>query len=393
MPGLELFGWLVSPYTAKVRAMMAYKRLPFTDTEPSLLGLLFTVKLAVGRVIMPTIRRADGSWQQDSALICDELESRFPSPSTSPPGDAQRLASALLELYGDEWLTVLALHFRWDVPGNAAWAPREFGRAGLPWLPRWLSARLVVPFVEKMKSFRAVHGIGEETRPGLRRLATELIVVLDQHLELHPYLLGRAPCRGDFALYGPLWAHLYRDPHSRHLFDHAPHVRRWFERLHGHARDGGFPELPVRSQRLEPIGEFLPDDEVPTTLDAVFANLFSEQWPYIAGIAAQIDELAGQSCGGAAMSAKVPRALGSALFRVGGSSGSRRQITYQVWRLQRVLDTYQSFRTAGKAAADKWLMRLHALDIFHAVQLQYRLERDNSLPLAQETLHAVRSRL
>lgn len=392
MPALELFGWLVSPYTAKVRAMLAYKGLPFTDTEPSLLGLFWSVKPAVGRVVMPTIRREDGSWQQDSALICDQLEQQHPSPSTTPPGPTQRLASALLELYGDEWLVMLALHFRWDVPGNAAWAPGEFGRCAMPYLPGWASSRLVAPFAEKMKSFRAVHGISKETQPGLRRLATELIATLDRHLQLYPYLLGGAPCRGDFSLYGQLWAHLYRDPHSRHLLDGAPHVRRWFERLHGHARDGGFPELPVRSRRREPDGHFLGDDEVPATLDAVFADLFAEQWPYLAAMAAQIDELAGRS-GETAGRVKIPRALGPAPFRVGGSVGSRRQITYQIWRLQRVLDTYDALGVAGAAAADTWLFRLRALDAFCAVRPKYRLERQNSLPQPHDVLQAVRSRL
>lgn len=389
---MELFGWLVSPYTAKVRAMLAYKRLPFKDTEPTLFALLFTVKPAVGRIIMPTVRQADGSWMQDSALICDELESAHPSPSTTPPGPAQRLASMLLELYGDEWLTLLALHFRWDTPGNAAWAPEEFGRCAAPCLPGWASARLMTPFVEKMKSFRAVHGVSNLTQPGLRRLAVQLIAALDAHLGQCPYLLGGAPCRGDFALYGPLWAHLYRDPHSRHLFDSASHVRRWFERLHGHARDDGFPQLLRRGSKPEPDGDFLAGDEVPGTLDAIFSSLFDEQWPFLAEMVARIDQHVGHSMGNAGR-LRIPRALGAVRFRVGGSEGSRRQVTYQAWRLQRVLDTYDQLGAEGKVAADAWLSRLHARDRFLSVRPKYRLERENSLPQVREVLYASRCRL
>ena len=42
--------------------------------------LRLTVKPAVGRVIMPAVRLGDGSWRQDSALICDEA-------TTPPPAD------------------------------------------------------------------------------------------------------------------------------------------------------------------------------------------------------------------------------------------------------------------------------------------------------------------
>ena len=196
MPEVELFGWLVSPYTAKVRSMLAYKRIPFKDTEPSLLGLYFSIQKKVGRIIMPTITQADGSWQQDSALICDELEAQQPNLyPTTPPGAAQRMASSLLELWADEWLVALALHCRWDTPGNAAWAPSEFGRSALPWLPSWASTKLVSPFAEKMKSFRSVHGITEETGPGFDKLATELIDVLNTHLKTHRFILGDAACR------------------------------------------------------------------------------------------------------------------------------------------------------------------------------------------------------
>ena len=78
--GCRLYGWMASPYTAKVRSMLSYKRLPFTDVVPSAMQLRLTVKPAVGRVIMPAVRLGDGSWRQDSALICDEA-------TTPPPAD------------------------------------------------------------------------------------------------------------------------------------------------------------------------------------------------------------------------------------------------------------------------------------------------------------------
>ena len=52
---MKLYGWLVSPYSAKVRAMLAHKRIPFIDATPSLEELEGAVSEKVGRVIMPTV--------------------------------------------------------------------------------------------------------------------------------------------------------------------------------------------------------------------------------------------------------------------------------------------------------------------------------------------------
>ena len=263
----RLFGWLVSPYTAKVRAMLHFKRLPFDEAVPSALALRLTVQPAVGRAIMPAMQEPDGEWLQDSALMCERIEADAPSPSTTPPGATQRLASMLLELHGDEWLPMLALHFRWNIAANREWAEEEFGRCGFPLLPAPLARMLVRPVATKMRSFRKVVGISPETHSGLDAFAAALIGELDAHLASHAFLLGGAPCVGDFALYGPLWAHLYRDPHSRRSFDGAPHVVRWFERLHGHAAD---PATATATRTAPPpAGEHLPADEVPASQGGV----------------------------------------------------------------------------------------------------------------------------
>lgn len=248
-----LHGWLVSPYTAKVRAMLAAKQIPFTDSTPSVLQLYTRIKPQVGRVIMPTARLSNGEWRQDSALMCDEIEEQHPKPSTKPAGAAQHLASLLLELHADEWMPMLALHHRWNLPPNADWASREFGRCAAPWLPWVVSARLVAPFAEKMRGFRKVQGVSSGTHAGIERSAATLIAHLETHFASgpHPFLLGGRPCRGDFSVYGPLWAHLYRDPFTRPLFDDAPAVVAWMQRLHGHTADPAFPQLPCRQPTIQ----------------------------------------------------------------------------------------------------------------------------------------------
>ena len=391
---LQLYGWLVSPYTAKVRAMLAYKGVEFEDVSPSVFGLYMTIRPAVGRVIMPTVQISDGSWKQDSAVICDFIESTVRARPTTPPGPTQRLASLLLELLADEWCPLLALHYRWNFSANKTWAMEEFGRCAFPWLPAPIANRLAAPFAKKMQSFRAVQGIAPETHAGIESLAVDIIRHLDAHLESHSFLLGGVPCRADFSLYGPLWAHLFRDPDSRHLFDKAPNVVRWLESLHGHKSDPAFPTLRTAQPHNDTCGDFLPADCVPATLDPLFRIQFAEQWPFLAVLSRAIDahvdakKLASRDSHMAPV--HVPRALGRAGFTVGGAAGTRTLLTYSAWRLQRPLDEYYAKMTSSeRVQVTRWLDRLGAREAFCGLRPKFRLERPNTLPLPKESLVAV----
>ena len=410
--GSSLFGWMVSPYTAKVRAHLAYKNVTFSDVAPSAFTIAGKISPAVGRVIMPTVQLADGTWRQDSALICDEIDREHPEPSTRPTGAAQQMAASLLELHADEWLPMLALHYRWDIPENAAWAQQEFGRSAFPLLPSVLSEHLAKPIADRMRALRSVHyGPEVATMRGIEAHATLLIAALETHLSSGaPYLLGGRASRGDFALYGPLWAHLYRDPGCREqLFGEASHVVQWMERLHGHASDPAFPTMPCRIRRIgEPEGQFLPSDHVPEALDPLFRALFAEHWEHLrelsAALDAHLDEQAAaqrtdvQPVPGEAADSElhVPRALGSSAITVGGHEGCRRLLTYSAWRLQRPLDLYNQLQLAPSRSLEldsvnKWLLRLGALDTFASLRPRWRLERESALPNTKERFRARRA--
>ena len=399
----KLYGWIVSPYTAKVRSMLAYKRIAFTDVNPSAMQIFGMIKPAVGRVIMPTMKLADGTWRQDSALICDEIEAEHPEPSTKPTGAAQQLASSLLEFHADEWLPMLALHYRWDKPENAAWAQSEFGRIGFPILPRAVSSVLAKPMAGRMKAIRKSVGVEPGTYEGLEAHASLIIGTLEAHLSSgHPYLLGGKPCRGDFSLYGPIFAHLYRDPAYRdQLFSSAPHVVKWMERLHGHDNDPTFPELPCRTpQPHEPSAAYLSGDSVPETLDPLFKAIFAEHWKHSIELSETLDSYLDSEPQPSAPEGKVPvpRALGSVDFAVGGVTGRRRLLTHGAWHVQRPLDLYNTFKMAPSRelelrSVEKWLNRLGALEAFTSLAPKFRIERDNTLPSEKEVFYTVRSRL
>ena len=354
------FAWPVSPYCGKSRAYLDWKGAPYDEVVVTAYQLYFTVRRAVGRMVMPTIRTPAGEWLQDTSLIIDTLEAsgQLPGPSITPPGKVQRLADRLLELHGDEWVAVAALHKRWNDPENDRFARREFGRCAFPWLPAAIATPLAAPFANRMAGFLPKLGIDDATAPGVDTYVDGLIANLEHHLGATglPYLLGHRPGLGDFALYGPMWAHLYRDPATTSLFDDAPAVRAWLERL----------TSPSEADR-SPTTAFLPGDEVPETLDPLFRTVFDEQMVFTDALVDAMNAWTEAPANAAAT--RLPRSLGDSPFVVGGRPGTRKLVTFTGWMLQRPLDAY----AADPQACDPWLDRVGGASLA-AMRLHRRQE-------------------
>jgi glutathione S-transferase len=352
---IEHFGWLVSPYSAKTRSYLKYKQIPFRDIEPTAFALYRKIQKSVGRIIMPTVKLSDGTWLQDSSHIIDELELKNPNRSITPNGSTQTLVSLLFELYADEWLPMAALHYRWNITANAQFALKEFSRCALPLLPTVLGKQAIKSMANKMKSYLPVLGVTESTQPGVEKMVSELITDLNTHLSSHPFLLGSCPCLGDFALFGPLWAHLYRDPGSTFLFDDAPHVLRWFEQL------------------LDPAaveGEFLGHDEIPDTLLPILKRIFTEQIPWVTQLVSHINTW----CENNPDSKRVRGAVGTDTFTVGGSTGERKLATFVQWKAQRPIFFYQNLEPSERPRIDSWLKSLGASAALN-IEIKYPFER------------------
>lgn len=349
-------GWLVSPYSAKTRSYLRHKGIPFEDVAPSVWTLFGKVRRTVGRPIMPTVITPDGALWQDTSEIIDTFEARFPEPSAIPESPAQRVASYLLELHGDEWLIVPALYYRWSEDTSARFAVEEFGRNGLPYAPRFMQRRFGRFLAARMQRYLPVLGALDELRPGIERFTRTFIANLDEHLARCPFLLGMRPSIGDFALFGPLWAHLYRDPGSRWLFDDASHVKVWFDRL------------------LNPsgaAGEFLPNDEVPETLDPIFQTLFAEQFPFVEAVVEAVNTY----CAAYRPEDRVPRALGTHEFTMGGVRGERKLVTFIQWMAQRPVQAYWEFGPEARRGIDAWLERVGG-EALPRLEIEHRLKRE-----------------
>jgi len=333
----EFLGWPVSPYSMKTRAYLRFKQIPFWDRQPSILELHTRIKRAVGHPIMPTVVTPEGSWWQDSTDIIDSLEARSPEPSITPPGPRQVQTSLLVELYADEWLAQSSLHHRWNIDENRRFAMREFGRFALPGVPLSISRRIADRMAgQRMRSYRPLMGIDEGTIPGIERMTKELLHGLDVHFGEHAYLLGDRPCLGDFALYGQLWAHLFRDVATTKLFDGHERLRRWIF------------AMTTPSPRA---GTFLADDQVPDTLQPLLKQIFDEALPFFV----QVEGAVAQHRADHPDRSRPKRRLSDGPFTVGGKSGTRAMLSYAQWMLQRPLGHYQGLGASDRERIDRWL--------------------------------------
>ncbi len=352
----QVFGWVVSPYTQKTVAYLKYKNISHHEEPPSLLTLTGKIKKHVGKIVMPTVITPDGQWLQDSTEIIDSLEKQFIEKSVIPSTPAQRIASHLFETHGDEWLIMPALYYRWSIPESARFAIDEFGRYGAPGLPGFLRRLLGLRLSKMMQAHLPRVGAVGDTQKGVDIFTQALIAQLDNHLQHHDYLLGQRPCLGDFALFGPLYAHLYRDTGSRYLFKEAPHVVAWIERL------------------LKPVatagGDFLPNDEVPETLTPILQTFFQEQFIYIQQVVDAVASYAQEHPG----QKKIRRTLGTTPFTIGGIQGERTLYTFAQWKIQRALDCYQALSESEKTPVNAWLDSVGGSD-FKSLTIKHRLIR------------------
>lgn len=355
MTPYTLYGADISYYTGKVRAFLRWKDLPFVEVLAT--GDIYrrVIVPRIGFAVIPVLETPEGDTLQDSTDIIDALDHRHGGPSVLPTGPVQRLASSLLELYGDEWLLIPAMHYRWH--HNRDWALRAFGALNAPdATPEEqleLGTRRAAPFAQAA----VLLGGAPHMHAAIERSYEGLLAELDRHFAEHPYLLGGRPSIGDFGLYGPLYAHQYRDPASGALMRRlAPHVVAWVERMQQPPTPGS--------------GDFLPGDSLPSTLLPVLRRMMREQMPVLEDTVRRLDAWLAEHPG-----EPIPRAIGLNGFTLENQRGERIVRPYALWMLQRTRDIYRTLEPADRTRADHWLETIGGL-AFRDFKDPPRLVRD-----------------
>lgn len=338
-PSYRLYGADISYYTGKVRAYLRWKALPFDEVHADANVYRQEILPRVGFPVIPVVVTPDDVTLQDTTCIIEALEARHPEPSVSPSTPRQRLASLLLELYGDEWLLIPAMHYRWH--HNRDFAIRAFGELNAPHASPdeqlAIGNKRAGPFAQSA----VMLGGAPSMHAAIETSYEALLGELNEHFGRYPYLLGTRPCEGDFGLIGPLYAHLYRDPASGELMRRlAPDVVGWVERMQN-------PPVPGS-------GDFLSGDEIPDTLIPVLRRMMREQLPDLQNTVHSLEQWMAQHPG----EQDVPRSVGMQPFELEGSRGTRIAKPYSLWMLQRVRDAWREMDRTGHASLSPFLEQI-----------------------------------
>jgi len=233
----------------------------------------------------------------------------------------------------------------------------EWGRATMPEYSVEERDNFVLSGGKKPPSFNAMKGtlpglgISSITASEIERSFMHLLEVLEAHFRQHKYLLGGRPCLGDFSLVGPMYAHLLRDPVPAYIMRaHAPAFCEYLERMHGlrPSYEGVFTFDKVEN-RLVPSpngigqfgqvfqhGDFLANDEIPSTLLPLIENIFHEHIPVLLSTAHQLKRYFEKK---PSFDTELPRAIGYHTFALGQAKEKRAAYPYDVWMLQRCMDS------------------------------------------------------
>ncbi|MDX1588217.1 MAG: glutathione S-transferase family protein [Oleiphilaceae bacterium] len=358
MKGLyQHYGWELSLFSGKTRAYLRFKQLPFRDRTIRL-WQMESLKKRVGAQVMPVVATPEGEYLQDTSEIIGQLEARHPNPSVMPETPRQRMAACLLEAWGDEFWLPSAMHYRWNFQENFEKVFRpEAGDNLLPLAPRFLKNRLADRVAGTLRGFLPALGVVPEQTAKIESCTRSLCDALDRHFALHPYLLGGRPSLGDFGLIGPLYAHLGRDPYpARELIAPRPHLQAWVSRM-------------MQPPEGEP-GDFLPDDEIPDTLEPLLASVCREFRAFTEGTRSLAEKVAPTLSQGRGF----PRQLEKLDIPFGESSLTLSARPFVLWKLQRIRDQYGALDESGREAVQQWLSQWQAGDWLSA-SMPWRLTR------------------
>ena len=222
-----------SPYTRKMLALLRYRRIPYRFLQGMVSDQQADAELPPPKVaLLPTFyfRAPSGEIESmvDSSPIIRRLEETALGRSVIPPDPALAFLDWLLEDYGDEWLTKAMFHYRWHYPADI--------RQGGEILPRWGNLTAADAQIAPMSAFirerqiARLHVVGSNsaTAPIIEASYLRFLKLFDAHIRNGPFLFGRRPSAGDFAIFGQLTQLTGFDPTPMRLaLDNAPQVYAW----------------------------------------------------------------------------------------------------------------------------------------------------------------------
>lgn len=351
-----LYGSEMSYFSGKARAYLRWRGIEFVEVQPTPDVMKSIIIENIGWPVIPVLRTPEGKYIQDTSDIIMHFEHQTSSQKALPPTPLQLMVTYLLQLFADEWLTLPAMHYRWN--HNEDWIYGEFGKSAAPNGTAEQQYEAGKAVGQRFRGFVPMLGITPETAPGIEKAYEQFLADFSKHLEKLPYLLGTRASYADFALIGPLYAHQYRDKSTgEHMKRTAPKVADYVERvIAGEGRDG----------------DFVPHDDIAATLLPILKVALGEHLPPLKATMDLYQDWAKT----AEPRSEVPRGLGMVAFTTGGHSGTMGARTFSLLRLQDALDAYEIMLPSDKKRADSMLKAIGA-EAFSSLRLSPRLTRRN----------------
>lgn len=219
-----------SPYSRKLLAALRYRRIPHTWIVK---GSEEDRGLPQPRVeLLPQLigQDADGNdtVTTDTTPILRNLETSFPERTLRPPDPVVALLDALLEDWGDEWLTKPMFHYRWAFPDDVERASQILPRWARPDRDDETIRAAGSMFAQRQIGRLGVVGSNATTAPVIEESYQRTLALLSDHLATQRFLLGARPGAADFAVYGQLTQLVGFDPTAVALaYSIAPRVVAW----------------------------------------------------------------------------------------------------------------------------------------------------------------------
>ena len=344
-PDYEFIGSKNSWYSAKVRACLQYKRIPYSEVGAN--GeTIGRVKRLTGNHFYPVVVCPDGTVLQDSCDIVEALEARHPERPVVPDDPGQHLIATFFETVADEFLIQSGIYYRWIPEDTREWAVKMFVQIcgermtdpGAQRAARENGERIAASSGKRVQSMAAAR------KDVSRRVSEELCTRLDDHLQETPFLLGNRPCLADVVLMNGFYGHFYRDPGelSDHIRWRCISLALWLDHMLAAAGESDRGDLFL-ADSLGPVLEWC---------GAAYAE-----------IAGAILDVADEVLPARSAGEEPPAILGRIDADLHDTPTAGVASAYTAWKLQRLIDRYRAVPEPRRSEADTWMERARFLEI------------------------------
>lgn len=228
---LRIRGALGSPYSLKMRAVLRYRRIPFTWVPQGSKWDDLPPFPLIPVIAFPDVSGNYGDAQMDSSPLIMRLESMVSERSLVPVDPVVAFLDYLIEDFADEWVTKAMYHYRWYYDDAINKAKHLLPLESDQQTPahRWERAQKFIS--ERQIGRRALVGSTEQNRAPIEESFVRILRLMEDHLAVMPFLLGDRPGRGDFGMFGQMTELLRWDPVSVRLgMEHSPRMVHWVDR-------------------------------------------------------------------------------------------------------------------------------------------------------------------